>query len=480
MKTGLKKIIPFIIAFAIFSASAITLFTGCSVVDYVNDYKMTIVLNDDGKSVKCTSVIDIRCREDLADGRLPLIMNSAAFDNKLVCEESEIKGAYPKGESFGKVNVTSVLRDGKPIDYVLEDNILYAENHCTIKKGKKINLSIEYELQLPFTTLRYGYNDYSINLANFYPQYARVEKYYTIGDPFCSYADNYDVSIEYPVNMKALASGDMVDRQSDDKKVVDKYRAENCRDYAIVISNKYDMLTDNVNGITVNYMYFTDNSPQSTLNTAVNSIKVFSELFGKYQRKTFNVCETQFLQGGMEFSGLIFIANSTQGIDREIVTIHETAHQWWYDAVGSDQINHSWQDEGMTEFSVYLYYKENNESAKADEYVWSAKSNMQLYRETALKFNVPIDENMERGLDEFSNSTEYTYNTYVKGMLLFNYIYEVLGKEKFIDAMRAYLKENINKTEVQPEAMINEFEAKIKGISLIINAWLEGKITALN
>lgn len=480
MKIKSINIAPLLIIAILMLTSMAAVFTGCTVSDYINDYNMTVTLNEDGRSIKCRTEIDMRYRDDIANGKLPLVMNSAAFSNKRVCEESEFKGAYPKGESFGKVAILSAVENGKNIKTELNDNILYVDVTGRIKKGKSVKLSIEYELELPYTTLRYGYNDYSVNLANFYPQYARAEKYYTIGDPFVSYADNYKVKIEYPKNMKALASGDLTKRQENERTVIDEYRADNCRDYAIVFSNKYNIMTQEINGVTVNYMYFTDKTPESTLKCAVNSIKTFSELFGEYQRKTFNVCETQFLQGGMEFSGLIFIANSTQGIDREIVTIHETAHQWWYDAVGSDQINHSWQDEGMTEFSVYLYYKANKEDVKADEYIWSAKSNMQSYRDMAAKINIPIDENMDRGLDEFSNSIEYTYKTYVKGMLLFNYIYEVIGNDKFIDSMRKYYKENLFKTEVQPEDLIKKYESKLNGISLIIDAWLEGKITALN
>ena len=40
----------------------------------------------------------------------------------------------------------------------------------------------------------------------------------------------------------------------------------------------------------------------------------------------------------------------------EYVTVHETAHQWWYGVVGNDQIDEPWLDEALTEYSTILYY----------------------------------------------------------------------------------------------------------------------------
>ena len=36
--------------------------------------------------------------------------------------------------------------------------------------------------------------------------------------------------------------------------------------------------------------------------------------------------------------------------------VHEVAHQWWYNQVGSDQIMNPWLDEGLAEFSMYDYF----------------------------------------------------------------------------------------------------------------------------
>lgn len=42
----------------------------------------------------------------------------------------------------------------------------------------------------------------------------------------------------------------------------------------------------------------------------------------------------------------------------EYVIAHETAHQWWYSAVGNDEISEPWLDEALTEYSTIVYFEQ--------------------------------------------------------------------------------------------------------------------------
>lgn len=65
------------------------------------------------------------------------------------------------------------------------------------------------------------------------------------------------------------------------------------------------------------------------------------------------VCEVDFPLGGMEYPGLIFIGRDwmaeSQADSLELMLAHETAHQWFYALVGSDQVTDAWQDEALCE-----------------------------------------------------------------------------------------------------------------------------------
>lgn len=442
----------------------------------INEYYIKVAVENDFKNVKCVTDIALYYDGEKSES-LNLLMNSAAFSDKLVCENSSIKDAYPKGESYGAVDITSATIDGENSQSIIENNVLRLAG--VFKKGKKYDIRIEYSLTMPFNILRYGYNDYSLNLAHFYPQYAPIYDYDYNGDPFNSYADNYKADIEYPSGFQVVASGDLISSVNEGSRIRDTYTAKHCRDYSIVIARNYNMLSAEVDGTKVNYIYSTDKTPETTFNSALKAVETFNAIFGKYERDTLQIAETEFLHGGMEYSGLITVANDTQALERERVVIHEIAHQWWYDAVHSDQILHAWQDEGLTEFSVYLYYSEIGDTDTAEKLIWNAKSSVNMYRDMVAHEGAAIDERIDRPITEFNNGSDYTFSTYVKGQLMFNYIYETLGKEKFLSALSEYYKENKWRRMTLPADIIKKFDDKLSGIELVINAWLEGKIYSL-
>lgn len=442
----------------------------------VNDYYISVSVERDFKNVSCVTEIALNYDGEKSDS-LKLLMNSAAFSDKLICENASIKDAYPKGESYGVVNITNATINDESCKSALESNVLRLDG--TFKKGKKYDIHIEYTLTMPFNLLRYGYNDYSLNLAQFYPQYAPIYEYDYNGDPFNSYADNYKADIEYPSELKTLASGDLISSISDGGRTKDTYTAKHCRDYSIVVARDYNVLSGETDGIKINYIYSTDKTPETTFNSALKAVETFNAIFGKYERGTLQIAETAFLHGGMEYSGLITVANDTQASERERVVIHEIAHQWWYDAIHSDQILHAWQDEGLTEFSVYLYYSEIGDTDTAEKLIWNAKSSVNMYRDMVAREGAAIDERIDRPVTDFNNGSEYTFSTYIKGQLMFNYIYETLGKERFLSAISDYYSEFKWRRMTTPDDLIKKFDKELSGIKLIIDAWLNGKLYSL-
>jgi aminopeptidase N len=41
------------------------------------------------------------------------------------------------------------------------------------------------------------------------------------------------------------------------------------------------------------------------------------------------------------------------------IAVHETAHQWWFGAVGNDQALEPWLDEALATYSERLFYEQN-------------------------------------------------------------------------------------------------------------------------
>ena len=66
----------------------------------------------------------------------------------------------------------------------------------------------------------------------------------------------------------------------------------------------------------------------------------------------------------MEYSGLISMSGRAFDAYQETpvaglvnLTAHEIAHQWWYGAVGNDQVYEPWLDESFAKYSEVLFYE---------------------------------------------------------------------------------------------------------------------------
>jgi aminopeptidase N len=245
----------------------------------------------------------------------------------------------------------------------------------------------------------------------------------------------------------------------------------------MVISNKFNTKKAELNGINIEYFYTHDTNADKSLQAGVDAIKTFSKLFGDYPYKNFTIVECDFVYGGMEYPNLIMISNEIENYDDYLnVIIHETAHQWWYGMVGNDEFTYPWLDEALTEFSTILFYDNCEGYAfNHNQIVNISKDNYTLFISVYEDVLGPIDTSM-RAVDKYSTEPEYTYCTYVKGVLMYDSLYQLIGKKDFYNALKIYFDENKFKN-VTPENLISAFE-KTSGQSLqnFFNSWINGKV----
>jgi aminopeptidase N len=104
-------------------------------------------------------------------------------------------------------------------------------------------------------------------------------------------------------------------------------------------------------------------SGQRALNWARDAITVFENRFGPYPFRELDIVESPTSAGGIEYPGLFTISSRLyqdpgQLNFFEFATVHETAHQWFYSTVGSDQVNHPWLDEALAQYATLVYFED--------------------------------------------------------------------------------------------------------------------------
>ena len=411
--------------------------------------------------------------------------------NKPVSALNEAK-AYPNGKSYGTFNLNSLQVSSEDVEqkYTGDDkDILVVDLHEDLKPNKSVIINIKFSVELPNIHHRFGYGENTINLGNFYLIACVYEDgkfntspYHYNGDPFYSNMANYNVTLTYDKSLTLASTGSFVAESEKDDLKTTCYKADGVRDFAMVLSDKFKMISEKIDNIMVNYFYYLDKNPTKSLQASIDSIRTFNELFGKYPYKVLNVCETNFVYGGMEYPNLVYISDDLENYEDYIHTIvHEIAHQWWYSVVGNDEFKYGFLDEGLTEFSTYLFYDENPQyNMNTEEMIKNTTNSYLLFLDVYKEVFGKVDTTMLRSLDEYNTEPEYIYMSYVKGTLMFDSLKKVVGTTKFIKSLKHYYKTNFGEN-VAPKNLIDAFN-KCCGQNLesFFNSWFNGNVVIEN
>ncbi len=483
-----KVFIPLLFIFCL-------LFSGCNrslkqVSKTLSSYNIIATFDEDNKTLTASQMVTYVNNSDTVIKTLPFHLYPNAFREdakyKPVSFASEDR-AYPNGLSFGGIDITCLKVNGKLKDIVIagEDENILEVALDNLYPDEKTKIYMEYKVTLPNCHHRLGYGENTYNFGNFYPIACAKEngefmqKVYSYnGDPFFSDMANYSVEICVNENFVLASSGSQTSQITTNNKTTYKIKAKTIRDFAFVLSKDFEVKSAKVNDTQVSYYYFNDANANQSLKTSKDSLVTFEKLFGDYPYETLNVVQTDFVHGGMEYPNIVYISEDINLYDDYTnVIVHEIAHQWWYGLVGNNEYDEAWLDEGLAEMSCLLFYEHNpsyNISVSGKKKL--LHQNYAMFLDVFHSVYGKVDQSMTRSLNEYKSETEYTYITYVKGNIMFADMQKVMGKKKFLKALKKYFKDNIY-TNAQGENLIASFVAiGGKKMEKFINSYLSGKV----
>ena len=483
--------------FVVIMFLCLILFPGCGSINQVSKkldrYDMVLSIDTDNKVLigNQSLIYTNKSQNCINEVLFHLYPNAFRKDskNKPVSLASQNK-AYPNGMSYGEIEITGLYVNDCPVDIILEgeDKDILKVEVGELFPDDNVKISIDYRDTLPNCIHRYGYGDNTINFGNFYPIVCVYENgeffsegYSYKGDPFYSDIANYNVKIIMDSEYILASTGQVCDKVENNNRTTYSITANAVRDFAFVISKDFNVISNEQQGVKINYYFFDDEKSLESLNTACASIKTFNELFGEYPYEELDVVQADFLHGGMEYPNLVYISHGVVDYDEYTnVIVHEIAHQWWYGLVGNNQYDNSWQDEGLAEVSTLLFYeynKEYNVDVKQKENLLA--KNYAMFLDVYKSVYGSVDERMNRSLDEFNSDTEYVYIAYVKANIMFCDIKNTVGTKRFIKSLSKYYKEN-RYTNCNPDVLIDCFENVCgKQIGNMINSYLNGEVVMM-
>lgn len=425
---------------------------GCGEREELSTYNLEIVYDEESHSLLGNEEVDYINNSSNSFKEIYFHLYPNAFREgakEKPVSLAHITSAYPNGESYGNIEISSVKVDSTIVEHRVEgedENILAVPLVKELFPDESVKIYVEFAVKIPNVNHRFGYGENTINIANFYPIACVYEDgkgfstdlYARNGDPFYSDIANYNVKITYDKSLSLASSGDVVSSKADDD-ITATIKAEKVRDFAMVFSNKFNCKNEISEGIELKYYYYNDETPSETLSLAVKALNFFNEKFGKYPYKQLSVVQNNFVYGGMEYPNLVMISDTLSTETSYYVIVHEIAHQWWYGVVGNDEFNEAWVDESLTEYSTVLFF-ENYEEYGYDykTLVTNANTSFKFYYDIYKSVCDEVDTSMNRALNQFDTDPEYVHSVYTQGVIMYDSLRELIGEKKLYECCKTY------------------------------------------
>lgn len=367
------------------------------------------------------------------------------YTNLTRLQLSRIPFIVPQLNSEDGFTVSKILSlaGNEIVSYEFEKTILWVNLNKVVGASESIEILIAYSLQLPKISGVLGYGDLQANICDWYPFIPPYDPEFgwvinepaDVGEHLVREKADHHVNIRLAGSSPVILAGPGEVTTTAD---VTSFKLENSRDISWSASPFYQSVSEIVGDWLITGYFFQDEieGAKEVIKNAGYAIPYFSQLFDQpYPHKRMVFVEADF-SDGMEYDGLFFLSKdyfkSYDGTPRNYLTmlsVHETAHQWWYGVVGNDQAHDPWLDESLCTFSELLFF----EFVYPGDVDWWWTNRVEAYDPSG---SVDITIYSQPDLRLYINSV------YLQGARFLRDLRNLIGDEAFINSLRDYAKDN--------------------------------------
>lgn len=337
-------------------------------------YHITLEISEDLSFVTGHEEVHYTNREDgpLNDIYFRLFPNTAGGEARVSSVRVNDKAVVPVYE-FQESAVRLTLPEA-----------LLPDEHAVIEMDFEVKVALEMAGNYGL----FGYFDGVLVLDEFYPVIPvyddegwNVESLPPHGDVTYFDASFYLVRVSAPSALTIVASGVEVGHEYSNGSQIVTFAAGPARDFYLAASDNYIVISETVGETRVNSFAFPERRERAevALRFASDALRIYNRRFGAYPYTELDIVSSPMLASGMEYPGMVAISLKlydpsalVRGLPSLVMlegTVpHEAAHQWFYNAVGNDQVDEPWLDEAFAQYSTGLYYDEVHGGRVARDY----------------------------------------------------------------------------------------------------------------
>ncbi|MFM8595834.1 MAG: M1 family metallopeptidase [Flavobacteriales bacterium] len=414
-------------------------------------------------------------------------------------EKDKIGNADPK--DLGSIDGLDFKVNGQAVKWEFtpeHQDIVRIDLPTALAPGASLTLSTPFQVNIPSGSIsRLGHIGQSYQITQWYPKPAVYDQngwnqmpYLNQGEFYSEYG-NFDVEITVPANYVVGATGELQTAseiaflnekvQQSAKKLETllaetepnkknnsfpesasewktiRYTQDRVHDFAWFADKRFLVLKGSVElphskeTVTTWAMFTPQNAKlwANALEYLHDGTYYYSLWNGDYPYKHVTAIDgTISAGGGMEYPMITVIGNAGNKEELEVVIVHEVGHNWFYGILGSNERVHGWMDEGLNTLNEMRYVQTKYpDNTRFSDMVAGGRFHLNdldhhdsgdiMYRSLA---SFGLDQPLETHSDDFS-SLNYGAIMYQKTGVVFYYLMDYLGAEKFDAAMSAYYQQ---------------------------------------
>ncbi|MFX1601280.1 MAG: M1 family metallopeptidase, partial [Promethearchaeota archaeon] len=365
------------------------------------------------------------------------------------------------------INVTTLgnPKEELPFDFFNSTQLMWVNLTAELEPTNRTSFVISFNTTLPDGGIdranEYGSDDNRTRIfkfANCYPQPCvydefdgwNIDPYILTGDPFYFDMAYYDLIVNVPENMTVAATGELIENVTIGDRTILHYNPHlPVREVTFSASRYFVVETLIIPGLNITVSsYFLNKSywlwHDFALAVALNSGSLYHMTFGNYCYSTFNIVQEYTHHGGMEYPLQVYATESADDYTGiygpywylETIISHETAHQWFYNLLGVDEVDWGFLDEGIVCW-VTDWYKD---FFHPDWYIFEPYWGLERLRHYSLDYGLPnkINQSVPECL---ITGTDYYYLGYTKANTILEKLRTVIGHDNFIEGLKFFFQE---------------------------------------
>ncbi len=346
-------------------------------------YRMEARLDPDSRTVSGTLHARWRnpARTPATELYLHLYLNAFATNRTTLMTElgSEAERWWTRHpDGWGRIDVATLRIDGKdllaqmafvqPDDGNPEDHTLVRlALPAPVAPHASIDIESDFVATLPRLFMRSGHAAPFFFVGQWFPKLAVLDadgvwhahQYHAASEFFADFA-TYDVALTVPADYVVGATGVITaDRDNGNGTRTLDVHADAVHDFAWAADPRFEVVEDHVGDVLVRLLVQPHHRAQAPryLGAVRAALTRASDWFGSYPYPLLTVIDPGpggLGAGGMEYPMLITAGTAwwmPAGLRvPEVVTVHETGHQYWYGLLASDEVEEAWLDEGINSY----------------------------------------------------------------------------------------------------------------------------------